>query len=448
MNLSMRRNPGLRDLLRHVIGLAFILIAAIGAVLESAELVLAHRNAGLGTGTEPSWGLDRAPSRQKAEMAAVARRFGISKIDTRDRVELIDDLTKRGRDAVPAVMLGGLTEAKQAPEPLRTAGLIPLGGISNALTVLCNEAGQYVTYVSDEHGFRNPPGVWDAAHVDVAVVGESFAQGYCVGDGAGFADRLRSNHSTILNLGISGSAAILQLAAIKEFLPPRSPRIVLWVYCEGIDLGDTAAEAAQPLLSRYLDDDFLQGLLSRQPEVDALLRRHESSLMAHERAVQGVRQVDSLVTWMPRLKLWALREQLNVAYGFATGGLESREPPSAGLVAFREALAHARAATNEWGGQVYLVYLPSWSRYRNGPRFPERERLKVLEIANELMIPVIDVRSAFDAQTDPLGLFPYRRFGHYNEAGNEVVAETIRASLPKADRQFVAVQPRGATDSK
>ena len=30
-----------------------------------------------------------------------------------------------------------------------------------------------------------------------------------------------------------------------------------------------------------------------------------------------------------------------------------------------------------------------------------------------------------DSLGDPLSLFPFRRFGHYNEAGNRVVADTV-----------------------
>ena len=52
--------------------------------------------------------------------------------------------------------------------------------------MLCNQSGQFVTYESDEHGFRNPLGIWDSTRAHLAVVGESFAQGYCVPDGKSF----------------------------------------------------------------------------------------------------------------------------------------------------------------------------------------------------------------------------------------------------------------------
>jgi hypothetical protein len=42
------------------------------------------------------------------------------------------------------------------------------------------------------------------------------------------------------------------------------------------------------------------------------------------------------------------------------------------------------------------------------------------------MLPVIDIHPAFQAQNDPLALFPLRiGLGHYHEAGNRLVAQEI-----------------------
>ena len=54
-----------------------------------------------------------------------------------------------------------------------------------------------------------------------------------------------------------------------------------------------------------------------------------------------------------------------------------------------------------------------------------RERSRDGYTGNALTIPVIDVEPAFQAHDDPLSLFPFRRFGHYNEQGNQIVADTI-----------------------
>jgi hypothetical protein len=71
------------------------------------------------------------------------------------------------------------------------------------------------------------------------------------------------------------------------------------------------------------------------------------------------------------------------------------------------------------------VYLPSWTRYRNGPLASEREHKSVLRVASALGIPVIDVEPDFRAQQDPLSLFPFRKFGHYTKTGNRIIADTV-----------------------
>ena len=46
-------------------------------------------------------------------------------------------------------------------------------------------------------------------------------------------------------------------------------------------------------------------------------------------------------------------------------------------------------------------------------------------MVRELGLPLIDVHPAFEAHHDPLSLFPFRGFGHYNEAGHALVAQTV-----------------------
>ena len=49
--------------------------------------------------------------------------------------------------------------------------VIPLAGVSDKVTVLCNENGQWVHYRSDEHGFNNSNDVWHSPYPDIAALG-------------------------------------------------------------------------------------------------------------------------------------------------------------------------------------------------------------------------------------------------------------------------------------
>lgn len=427
--------------------LAFKMTLAIGCLSLTiagylAELSLARASV---AAHRPFWGIDEVSYENKKVIAKLAKQSGIQ-FDTRDRVELIAELRKRGIDAVPAVMLGKILDDKRSGkfgDYTNGAELIPIGAIANRTTVLCNQSGQYVAYESDEHGFRNPKDIWKSAGADIAALGESFAQGYCVPDGNSFVDLFRKSFPVTLNLGMSGESALLQLAAIKEYLPRYAPKIVLWFFCEGIDLYDLRDETQHSLLMRYLEPNFSQHLASRQNEVDQVLRRFAADT---EMRALGRKPPSRYRAFVDKsleiIKLSNLRQELGLVYGTTNEDAESYlRSEGATWDVFRDILSQAKTLTNSWGGTLYFVYLPGWDRYGRDPRVPELERTRVLKLASALGIPLIDVQSAFQAQNDPLSLFPLRKFGHYNETGNRIVAETVlkaisfRGSLALRDRR-------------
>ena len=96
--------------------------------------------------------------------AELTKKFGID-IDTRTAPEIIASLQKEGVDAAPILVPGdsfveGPNNSIKSVLKIRGEEIIPLGGISNRVTVLCNEGGQWVTYKSDKHGFNNPNEAW------------------------------------------------------------------------------------------------------------------------------------------------------------------------------------------------------------------------------------------------------------------------------------------------
>jgi len=373
-------------------------------------------------------GIDGLTVDEKLELQQMARKDGFS-LDLRTRADVLAELSARHIDAVPAVLLADVQGPNLQPGQPDPLHLMPVGGISNARTVLCNQSGQYVIYQSDEHGFRNPPGIWNTTQADIAVVGQSYAQGYCVPDGKTFGDLLRSDHHVVLNLGQSGDSALLLLASIKEYLSRYKPRSVLWVFAEGIDLADLRDAATHPFLMQYLDPSFTQHLFTRQAEIDQLLRhatvdagnRRETGRSPERRSL---RQTATEIA-----KLWNVRQEIALIYGITSGDENVWQPQQKEYDLLGQTLRQAKAEVSTWGGALYFVYLPTWSRYRNGPIVNEPEHLRTLEVVRSLDIPAIDVEPAFRAEADPLSLFPFRRFLHYNERGNEIVAQTVHGFL-------------------
>ena len=155
---------------------------------------------------------------------------------------------------------------------------MPLGGISHATTVDCNESGQFSVYKSDRFGFRNPDSVYDVGAAPIVIIGDSFAHGGCVQEGKDVAGRLRHRGFPTINMGMRGNGPLLELATLKEYGLPHKPKLVLWLYYEGNDLDGLKISQKNTFLNRYLYSEYSQNLISRQSEVDQLLKSYAKFL--------------------------------------------------------------------------------------------------------------------------------------------------------------------------
>jgi len=160
---------------------------AVGGAIYGAELFLNFTSAGVIWGNEVQ--------RRKSEIVKLAKRSGIE-FDTRTKLEVITELRSKGIDAVPAINPPNLLKKGQRDSliseiVINDIEILPLGGIANKLTVLCNETGEYALYNSDEHGFHNPEGIWNSTRLEIAAVGDSFTQGACVSSEKNFVSLIR-----------------------------------------------------------------------------------------------------------------------------------------------------------------------------------------------------------------------------------------------------------------
>jgi hypothetical protein len=344
--------------------------------------------------------------------------------DARTRLEVVAHLRNRGIDAVPAVFPSALWDQRggsvKSAISVNGSEVLPLGGIAKKLTVMCNESGEWITYRSDEHGFNNPEGIWQSRDISVAAVGDSFAFGACVPADKNFVALIRGRYPATLNLGINGAGPLVELAAVKEFLPVFRPKATLWFYLELNDQSDLNYEKRSGLLLRYLKDSFNQGLITRQTEIDQVLAQYVDT----KRKLAGAKTVHEYLNYgLNIIKLSTVRTKLGLVYGTSKVE-ESFESDELQIRLFREILQNARAFVNSWNGMLYFVYLPAWQRYTS-PQSASDNRDAILALVRGLNIPIIDVHQAFQAHGDPLRLFPFRQLGHYNEEGHRLVAETV-----------------------
>jgi PAS domain S-box-containing protein len=407
---------------------AAIVCVSIVALVYAMELLLHLSGRVLFTPESPFWAFEGS-NQAKQRAKELAKRYGVE-FDTREGFEVIADLRDRGIDVVPYVSPGNHLLKQQPDGTLESAikvdgnDLIPLSGIANKITLLCNENGSYVTYESDEQGFNNPHGLWRSGRIDIAALGDSFTHGFCVPPEKNFVALIRQRHPETINLGMAGNGPLLMLAALSEYLPQYRPKTVLWFYYEQNDLTDLQTEKKSPLLLRYLEDNYNQGLATRQNSIDQLLmaeierQRDLRKEMRLEREEKDRKIVQEFARFA---RLSAVRTRLG-----ATG---ADPKPSHDLELFLNILAAASSRVSAWGGKLYFVYLPTWGRYANILDPASEERTRVLSSVRALGVSIIDLHPVFAVQSDPLALFPFRQYGHYNEKGHELVAEKVLNSI-------------------
>ena len=297
-------------------------------------------------------------------LVQVAKTHNVT-FDTRTKLEVIRDLQRRGIDAVPSIpplelMPLQADGTRTSVLTLDGTEVLPHGGMSHKVTVYCNESGTHEWYASDEHGFHNPKGVWSAAPMDIVAVGDSYTQGHCVASDTNFVALIRQRYPRTLNLGINGQGPLMTLATLRDYGLALKPKVVLWFFYEGNDLTDLAEETKSPLLMRYLQSDFRQPLLQRQPDIDQALEAFIKARIASFRPADTPPEAFSntvrraLVLVEELVTLGPLRDRLGVAYGSS----RHAEDPSA--QALMDVLAHAlREEKRPWsrgeGGSTWCI---------------------------------------------------------------------------------------------
>jgi hypothetical protein len=374
------------------------------------------------------WGVNE---RNRQEVLALAQKFGV-RFDARSRLEVLNDRSQKGIDAVPVISPTELL--KENPDGtvksairLDDTEVVPLAGISDRVTVFCNESGEYTVYKSDRRGFHNPDQIWGSDGVDIAALGDSLVQGGCVDSQENFVSLIGKRYPATVNLGMAGDGPLSMLGAMREYLGVLKPKVVLWFYFEEAAFPFLEAESGS-LLRHYIEKPFSQNLNDRQPEIDKALLQYVQDKAAAEVARQTAAQNRDTMSSRIRssldfsARLGTLRHHLGLLDGGKRRGNRDILP------LFRRILTEANDSARELNAKLYFVYLPQWERYGN-PRLAFQKRDAVLDLVTSLDIPIIDLHPVFQAHDDPLSLFPLRRMGHYNQEGHRLTAELVLRSL-------------------
>lgn len=331
--------------------------------------------------------------------------------DRRSKLEIFTDLSKNEKITVSIT-----------PYNLRNDKLLsflPLSGISNSKTILCNELGYYSIINTDQYGFNNPINEWDKKNVYAMLVGDSFVHGSCVNppnDIGGVIRNNVSNSRAVLNLGQAGNAPLTQYATLREYLNnDRKVEKVVWFHYEANDLyHDFQEELDNKILQKYLtDENFTQNLMNRQNESDILLNQKLDQVLKKDKNRPDIEKKIFLINF---IKLNELRYLITK---------KSKVNQSPKIQEFKTILELTKKLTKKYNSELYFVYLPSFSYY-GSKTFKDLDYDRVKKIISKLDIPFIDINElVFKQEDDPKKLFALETWNHYTVDGYFKVGSVV-----------------------
>ena len=301
--------------------------------------------------------------------------------------------------------------------------LLPLSGLSNIKSILCNENGYYSSYLSDRYGFNNPDEEWDKKSIDYLVLGDSFAHGACVNRPNDISSVLRSlSKKNVLNLGISGNGPLTEYATLREYKHTNVKNII-WIYFEGYDLADLINEKKNFILMNYIkDENFSQNLRNRNDAKDQVVKKITKK--EYNRIVEKYSDDNKLKYKI--LKFIRLDKTKKVIF---VNQVISEEINERVFKDFRNIMALTKIEADKMKSKLYFVYLPEFLRLSEN--YSNKNYYNVLKIVNDLDIPVIDLKkNLLDKEKNPFDLYPFGMNAHFNVKGyrksSQIILENIK----------------------
>ncbi len=351
--------------------------------------------------------------------------------DNRTVAEVLEALRANGIEAYRSPSLRSLIESADTD----LIPLLPLGGISRATTVNCNEGDQrqFPVLQSDRYGFNNEDTVYAQKNDRILLLGDSFIYGQCVHQEQTVAGHLRRNGYAAISLGVGGNGPLFDLASLREYGSRLRPKTVVWFYTVGNDLIDLRDhEIRSKILINYFDPQFSQNLAGKQNVVDKTWKTIWNN-PSHWRPIINAHGVSAdAYRKGGKEEAAEVHRRLLSVLGPRASNIGSVKKTEDVVKIIGQIFRTAKQDVESWGGTLYFAPIWGASYYRLGRLPPHIDA--VMAEAKAAKLPFIDIDAAIKRSGDHDLFFPVTKdIPHHNSNGYALFADAIADVLaPKS----------------
>ncbi len=311
--------------------------------------------------------------------------------------------------------------------------IIPLRGPINKKSLGSAEEGKYEIIKNDKYGFKNLNEVY-GKEIDLMILGDSFAEGSPFGnykDTNGIIRKISDFNS--INYGIGGTGPLTSLAVVREYGKHFKPKNVFYFFYEGNDLNDMMQEKKTFLL-KYIDKNYSQNLVNSNKEIEIFLDEYEKIFnfilpfkikeeKINEEKIKKSLNLKKTNKYNEKiidfLELNSLKEIFLTSSVFYKSNID--------FILFENILSEMKQEVREWDGNLYFVYLPSWTRYNNKYSLaPNILNKKISKIVKKNNIKFIDIDLTFKkSNSNNINIYNLDVYNHYTQKGYNLIAKQI-----------------------
>ena len=309
--------------------------------------------------------------------------------------------------------------------------IIPFRGPINQKSISCAEDLNYRIISNDKYGFKNSNSIYQKK-INTILLGDSYAEGYCVKATNDVAGNLNKENINTINFGVAGTGPLVSLAILREYGSYFKPKNVFYLYYEGNDLDDLNFEKRVKNLSNYRNDNFKMYYLDKYDDITSFLKKANKEieeLIFEEKKEKAILKKEEKFQFLNNL-IAHLKDiaEINNLKNIIKFSILKKQKNNFDLPLFYEIVEKMKVESNNWNGNYYFVYVPSWSRYFT--KFTNKDssinlKEEILRNLNSKKIKTIDLTEFFDNTDNLKNYFPLGYVGHYNSNGYRKIAEIL-----------------------